>query len=202
MADDLSSPNTRDRKLGKLLWVFTVALLAGSSVLNILLAGKTRQLRGAIATMKAEAGLKVGSHMPALVGEDLTGSKATIRFEESDRPTLLYVFTPACTWCKRNEQNLNSLLSQSSGRFRPVALSLSPLGLEDYVKKNLANVPVYTNLEPKTTDVYRFGGTPETLLIDRDGTLLKVWKGAYSGDTLKEVEEYFNVKLPGLTERL
>ncbi len=202
MADALFSPKNKSQNLGKLLWVFTVLLLTGSSVFNILLAGKTRQLRGVIATLKSEAGLKVGAHLPAIIGEDLNGARATIRFEESDRPTLLYVFTPSCVWCKRNEQNLTSLLAQTNGKFRPVAVSLSPLGLQDDAKTKLVNVPVYTNLEPKTSEVYRFGGTPETLLVDRDGTLLKVWKGAYLGDTLREVEDYFRVKLPGLSEKL
>jgi hypothetical protein len=79
---------------------------------------------------------------------------------------------------------------------------LSREGLDDYLKTKLQGVPVYSNLESSTTEAYRFGGTPETILVANDGTVIKVWKGAYTGETLQDIEKYFRVRLPGLRQSL
>jgi len=192
----------KERSFGRLLWISSLALLVLSSFVNILLAAKTRQLRGVITALKSEAGVRVGAHVPPILGKDLRGATSAIRFEEADRPTLLYIFTPACGWCQRNEDNFNSLLTQNTGQFRAIGLSLSREGLDDYLKTRLQGVPVYSNLEASTTDAYRFGGTPETILVANDGTVIKVWKGAYTGETLQDIEKYFRIKLPGVRQSL
>jgi hypothetical protein len=181
-----------------LLWVITLVLLVASSSINLLLALKARRLRAVITTLKAEQGLAIGAHVPPIVAQNLAGQTETIRFEDSDRPTLLYVFTASCGWCQKNEANFKALVNQSSGKVRIIGLSLSRQGLADYVTKTFPELPVYTNLELATTSAYRFGGTPETILVSSDGRVLKVWTGAYMGETLHDIEGYLQVKLPGL----
>ena len=61
--------------------------------------------------------------------------------------------------------------------------------------------PVYTDLAAKSVVAYRLGGTPDTLVVSSDGTLLRHWKGAYSGSNKQEIEEYFAITLPGLPEK-
>jgi hypothetical protein len=41
--------------------------------------------------------------------------------------------------------------------------------------------------------------TPQLLLVERGGTIKKVWTGALSGRALAEVEEVLHAKLPGIT---
>lgn len=47
---------------------------------------------------------------------------------------------------------------------------------------------------------YKFGGTPQTLVVSADGHVIKNWTGAYSGSLKTEIEGFFQIELPGLTE--
>jgi thiol-disulfide isomerase/thioredoxin len=174
-----------------------VGLLALSAVTNVLLVFKVRQLRGTVSALKAEDATTTGMHLPPLTAQDLSGQIVTVRFDETDRPTLLYVFTPGCGWCKKNEDNLRALASQTADRVRVVGLSLSDQGLKEYVEQKLPTVRV-VNPDARTIAAYKLNGTPETILVSSQGIVLRVWKGAYADSMQREVEEYFRVKLPGL----
>lgn len=41
------------------------------------------------------------------------------------------------------------------------------------------------------------GGTPRTIVVSRDGAVVRDWVGAYTNATLQEVEQFFGVDLPG-----
>jgi len=49
-------------------------------------------------------------------------------------------------------------------------------------------------------NAYKVGGTPNTLVISPEGRVLKNWRGAYMDDLQREVEQYFEVELPGIRE--
>jgi hypothetical protein len=42
----------------------------------------------------------------------------------------------------------------------------------------------------------RLKGTPQTLLIDKEGRVLKNWQGAYIGLNHADIQKYFQVRLP------
>ena len=60
------------------------------------------------------------------------------------------------------------------------------------------NFPVYTGLKSDTIQALGLGGTPQTIVISPEGLVLKNWPGAYREQTQREVEDYFQVRLPGL----
>lgn len=60
-------------------------------------------------------------------------------------------------------------------------------------------MPVYKDLTELSKLTYKLGATPQTIVVSPEGKVIKNWMGAYSGDKAREVEEYFNVRLPGLT---
>ena len=191
--------NSREkRSVSWVVWTITLLLLIASSIFNVLLSLKTRQLRDVISTLKAESALMAGTQVPAIVGEGLAGRPTTIRFSDSDKPTLIYVFTPTCGWCRRNEANLKSLLAQRSDRFRSIAVSLAAVKPDDAMC-SIPGLPVYKNLDRSSSSAYRFAGTPETILVSSQGTVLKVWRGAYMGEIQRDIESFFEVKLPGIT---
>lgn len=192
------SGEIRNRKpqIGRFL---IVGLLTLSAVTNVLLVFKVRQLRGTVAALKAEDATTTGMHLPPLTAQDPSGQIVTVRFDETDRPTLLYVFTPGCGWCKKNEDNIKSLASQTAATVRLVGVSLTQEGLKDYAEQKFPTVKV-VNPDALTIAAYRLNGTPETILVSSQGIVLRVWKGAYADSTLREVEEYFKVKLPGLRQ--
>jgi hypothetical protein len=96
--------------------LLVMSLLALSAITNVLLIFKVRELRGVVAAIKSEGSIQVGTHVPPLTAQDLTGQSTAIRFSDTDRPTLLYVFTPSCGWCKKNEDNIKSLATQTGDR--------------------------------------------------------------------------------------
>jgi len=172
-------------------------LLASSAITNFLLVGKVRELRSTITSLKSEQSSTPGTRLPPLTAQDMSGQTVTIRFDETQAPTLLYVFSPSCGWCKKNEDNINSLVSQTGGAVRIIGLSLSPDGLPEYVAHRFPPIKVIKP-DSGTMTAYKLSGTPETILVSSAGVVLKVWKGAYGESTQRELEAYFHVKLPGL----
>jgi AhpC/TSA family len=129
---------------------------------------------------------------------DLSGRKVNLSWASDKRPTLVYVFTPSCPWCKRNLPNITALSAARQSDYRFIGLSLSTSGLQEYVAANHIAFPVYSYPFANEQKLFSVGGTPATLLVSPDGSLRQLWLGAYSGDTQKKVEEVFRLKLPGI----
>ena len=152
--------------------------------------------------LRAEGRLAVGTTLPPLAVKGLDGSPATISYLDNDRPTVLYVFKPECGWCTRNLPNLKALARSVSGEYRFVMLSLTDGALRDYVARNeLGAIPVYGGLAEAERITYKLGGTPQTIVVSKEGKVLKSWMGAYTGAAAEEIEEYFDTRLPGLAEQ-
>lgn len=174
-------------------------LLAVSAITNFLLVLKLKQLQATVSFLKSEQTITTGMRLPPLTAQDMSGHNITIRYDETERPTLLYVFTPACGWCKKNEDNISSLASQTVDRLRIIGVTLSQDGLVEYVANRFPPVKVIKP-DSRTTIAYKLSGTPETILVSSQGVVLRVWKGAYADSTQRELEEYFHIKLPGLRQ--
>ncbi len=194
---DLYRPISNQRPSVRYLLI--AGLLALSATTNILLVSKVKELRATVSALKTEQSTVLGAHLPPLTAHDVSGQSVTIRFEETERPTLLYVFTPACGWCKKNEDNIRSLASQTTESLRIIGVSLSQDGLGEYVAHRFPPVRV-VQADARTITAYKLSGTPTTILVSSRGVVLRVWKGAYNDNIQREVEEYFHIKLPGLRE--
>jgi AhpC/TSA family len=149
----------------------------------------------------AAVGPAIGSTLPALDAERFNGTREQVKFGADGRPTLIYVFSPSCGWCAKNLNNLKTLLSAVTTSHRVIALSLEA-EVQEYIEKTALQAPVYIRPSDKMFGPYGLGPTPLTLVVAPDGTVIKSWVGAYSGDVKKEVESYFQVKLPGFARQL
>ena len=121
-----------------------------------------------------------------------------LSYVNTDRPTVLYVFTPPCHWCERNMDNIKELVARKGDEFRFIGISLAKEGLPDYVAKNGLAMPVFTELSDETKKAYGIGSTPHTIVVSPEGKVLQSWTGAYTGDKQKQVEGFFGIQLPGL----
>ena len=186
-------------KLSK-LQLLTIALLISSVVLNVFLARTTKSLRSALLLVKAEDSLRVGATLSPIEAKGLDGRPAVIRYGRDELPTILYVFTPPCSWCTKNIENIKALAEGTKGRYRIIGLSLSSNNLQEYVTRSGFTFPVYSDLSPGTAIAYRMGGTPQTIVISNEGKLVKEWKGAYIGNSKKEIETQFGLGLPGIKQ--
>ena len=190
---------TNISKLSK-LQLLTIALLISSVVLNVFLARQTKSLRSALLLVKAEDSLVVGASLSPIEAKGLDGRSTVIRYGPDELPTILYVFTPPCSWCTKNIENIKALAESTKGRYRVIGLSLSSNNLQQYVTKSEFTFPVYSDLSPGAAIAYRMGGTPQTIVISSEGKLVKEWKGAYMGNTKKEIETQFGLELPGIKQ--
>jgi hypothetical protein len=134
-----------------------ISLLVASVTLNVVLAHKVRSLQQLQSIRAAERLLKVGTAVPPIVGKGLDGQRRVISYQDTEQPTVLHIFTPPCSWCARNMDNLKTLLDKEGGQYRFIGLSLSEETLADYVAKNPLSIPVYSGLSPATLKTYKLG---------------------------------------------
>jgi len=99
----LSAPATGASR--KSFIAITIALFV-SVTLNVLLANKVRRLSQGQSASVADQMLRVGTTVPLITAKRLGGGNETISYSGSDRPTVLYVFTPQCIWCQRKRGGL------------------------------------------------------------------------------------------------
>ena len=185
------------RRLGATV-TFVTAILLFSVALNVVLARRVRSVTYARWAGVSNYKLNAGATVPPIAANRLGGQQETVSYQSVDRPTVLYVFTPTCTWCARNMENLKTLVNKESGRYRFVGLSLSAEGLAEYTAKNELKFPIYSGLSTETKQAYKLTGTPQTIVVSPEGKVLQNWMGVYVGDQKTQVEAYFHVSLPGL----
>jgi peroxiredoxin len=181
---------------------FVLCLLAVSLLGNLTLAvAFLRVERASTAVNRTAAippsGPAIGTDLPPLVAREIGGRRRELTFSSDGRPTLLYIFTPQCTWCAKNLANLKHLVAAAKNGHRIVGLSLDP-NVGSYVKDAAFEFPVFVEPSSEMFEPYRLGPTPTTLIISQEGRVLKSWVGAYAGATEKDIESYFSVTLPGL----
>jgi len=151
--------------------------------------------------MKSESQLAVGDLVASFSAKDLDGRTVMINYGSTNVPTLLYIFAPDCEWCAKNVSNVQYLATEARGNCRIIGLSLSSDNLRDYAVRNNLNFPIYAELQFAVTRQYKMGGTPQTILVSPEGRVLRNWPGAYVGARQQEVEDYFHIQLPGVTEQ-
>lgn len=173
-----------------------VFVLTLSLALNVYFAREARFGRTRFPVpSKMRVGTKLPSALPLL---DVNGKTTQLIFDDS-RPTVLYVFSPTCGWCKRNEANIKTLVNADS-HFRFIGLSITPTGLKDYIAQRHAPFPVYAVQSKEQSAKLGLSVTPETIVVGPGAVIEEAWKGAYTGDNQKQIEQFFNAKLPGLED--
>jgi peroxiredoxin len=182
--------------------IFSVLLLllAVSVTVNVLLAHKVRSLTYHRSARLDDRLLKIGTSMAPLAVKRLDGQEDVISYQGTNQPTVLYIFTPPCSWCARNLDNFKELVARKSAEYRFIGIALSKEGLPEYVAKNGLTIPVFTDVSLETRKRYKLGGTPETIVLSPEGRVLQSWIGAYAGAQKSQVEAFFQVSLPGVRE--
>ena len=145
----------------------------------------------------------VGDAVPDISATASDGTPVSIRFANpAGRPTVLYVLSPNCIWCQRNLANIRHLSREKDSAFRFVGLSLTDTGLEQHLRDvDYGGLDVYI-APPESVERLHLGATPQTLVVSASGTVLRNWLGAFTDELGAEVESFFDVDLPGLTNDL
>lgn len=169
-----------------------VVVLVLSVALNVYLGVRLRAVPAAHTVAVIRAGSRVPNPLPVLA---VSGGTATLAFGPGPA-TVVYVFSPECVWCHRNEQAIAALRRQASPRYRFVGLSLLSVGLKKYVAAGHLPFPAYAVRSEKQALKLGLVATPETLVVGPGGKVLEAWPGAYIGQNHTEVAHFFGAVLP------
>jgi hypothetical protein len=177
-------------------------MLVISVALNVGLAHKVRGFTSAqeahLAKMEAMR-LKAGTAVPPLSAkrvDDPSGTFETISYVGTNRPTVIYVLSPTCGWCTKNEGSIQQLIAEKGSEYRFIGISLIEEGASEYHAKHGLGVPLYSGVSEELKKAYQMGGTPQTIVVSPKGLVLANWSGAYLGKQKAAVEEFFRIRLP------
>jgi len=138
--------------------------------------------------------LPIGTQLPPLEFKHEDGSPALVNWN-TGQPTLIYFFDPYCVWCKRNADALASLVDQTTPRLRFYSYTARLKGLDEFRKATKHSMPVLTDGSEDIRKALHLSSTPTTVLVDTEGKVVQVWRGAYMGATGKAVSKYFQARL-------
>jgi hypothetical protein len=176
----------RSRRVDRLL----LMLLAVSLFINVAVVWwLVRPLRNSPGR-RTVPDVTVGTRLDPIVGVSPNGEPTTITYGAAQQPIVLYVFSVRCEWCRRNIQAIAALAASAQARFRFVGVSLSSATES---KDSSLSFPVVV-----PTGQVPFKSTPQTVVLARDGRVVRSWLGAYDGTTKVEIEEYFGTRLPDI----
>ena len=178
--------------------LFLVALLIVSLSLNVYLGWRLKRSKSPSAGPQKAVKLLPGMAVQPIIAAGLDGKQETITYAADGKPTVIYVFTPTCPWCERNSGNINTLVGLKGQSYRFIGLSLDNEGLSKYVESHQLSFPVYTNLTSESIEMLGLGSTPQMIVVSAEGRVIKNWVGAFGGAVQPQVEDFFNVQLPGL----
>jgi hypothetical protein len=167
-------------------------LLLVSTAVNVLQAQRIQVL---LATPRSGASI-IGQEATPVAGTSTQGQRATVMFDDH-RPTVLYYFSPTCSWCEKNWANVRALHDGAAGRYRLVAVT-SERGLEEYARRHQLALDVIEGISEDVRAAYVFYGTPHTVVVDASGVVTHEWRGAFNARIARQIEDLFGVSLPGV----
>jgi hypothetical protein len=170
----------------------TVTLLLLSVGVNVMQARRIKAMTDA----KASAFSSIGNRVVPLEGFSPEGVPV-LKHVARDVPTLLYYFSPTCTWCDRNWANVRALDRGAQGRYR-VLLVTRARGVRQYLAQHGLSMDVVEGISEATVEAYKLTGTPQTTVASIEGIITHEWRGAFTPRIERKIEELFGVSLPGI----
>lgn len=181
----------------KVLLIVLVVSLGLNAALSVVLLGRTPISSPAKSTRPVPA---IGKILPPLELKQKDGSRVVVKLDTDARRSLIYVIAPGCIWCARNLANIATAL-KTTQPIRTILVSLASPNTPDPLLDQLKFSEIYYQPSVATMTAYGLGGTPQSMIIAPTGKLEKLWLGAYTGNTVEDIESFFGVTLPGLIER-
>ena len=164
--------------------------------LNIVLIVQNSHLKATV--KKGEVALIEGQSMPAIAGKDIEGQEQIFDWGKDGRKTLLMNFSPRCGYCRENMPNWLAILQTiDKSAYRVLLVSSISDGAKEFIDKyEIKDIPIIVEPEPKVLVNYLMYVTPQTILLNPDGKIAKIWTGAFINEQKSQIEQSLNVKLP------
>jgi len=122
----------------------------------------------------------------AFTGDQQTVELAALR---AKGPVVVNFFESWCPTCANEQRDINATATAYAGRVSFVGISNHDTVEDGLHYAEIFNVPYPMAHAPEVWKAYGVPYQPVTVVIARDGQLLKRWAGAVSGDELAEVLE-------------
>ena len=164
-----------------------VVLLAA----NIALIHQNSQLKAQLSlpspTMEAAAGAQV----PDLRGVDVEGKPVEVLYGKDSRKVLVLVFSPTCPFCDQNWPKWQQVISSlDPSAIRPVLVDVTSTTTAGFISQHqLSSLPVILKADPQATVDYRMHLTPQTILVDPNGKVEKVWTGVMTDSAVADLKQ-------------
>src|SRR6185437_4838065 len=132
---------------------------------------------------------QVGAKIERLEGVALDGSKAQISFTGQGKETLLFVFSTNCGVCNLNWPEWKSIAQSAQARplrlvYANIESHLSPEYAERY---GIGGATVFAQLDPRYEAALNLRLTPLTILLAKNGDVMRVWVGLLEGNQLSDL---------------
>lgn len=162
-----------------------IVLLLG---LNFALIRQNRELKVRLAQPAPAMQVSTGALLPALEGFGAQGEKLLFDYGRDARPTVIFVFSPTCSFCEENWPRWRQVTEHLDQTLvRAVAVDVSSSATPEFASAHgLAGMPLLVRVEPKSLISYRFRLTPQTIVINAQGRVEKVWSGVLTADQVRE----------------
>lgn len=172
-----------------LLMVVPLALGLALAVSNWRLVRENRRLSVAASYYASLRYTPTGVKLPNLYGKTIEGQSITISYNDLNRETLMFIFTPSCPHCKRNWPVWLDLAKRAAGKrivFVNVGASLPSTFSKSY---GFGSATVIVQTDPESILKYSFFEFPITLLLSPDGPSKKVWAGEIPSTEVATIEK-------------
>jgi hypothetical protein len=174
---------------------WTVALSACCVVLlaaNIALIHQNRQLKAQLSLPPPVMEATAGAQVPDLRGVDLEGKPVEVLYGKDSRKVLVLVFSPTCPFCDQNWPKWQQVISSlDRSAVRPVLVDVTSTTTAGFVSQHqLSSLPVILKADPRATMDYRMHLTPQTILVDPNGKVEKVWTGVLNDSSLADLKQH------------
>jgi len=174
------------------IWsVILVVLVVVMGVEILLLVKENQRLRDALTRPRGPFKvLNPKDKVPSLIGVDLEGEEFSLQYPSS-RKTILFWFSSTCPSCEHNLEFWKEIYRKhESEKLTVLGVTHSGEGkIEEFVQKFQVGFPVLVVSDFSILDQYKVEVIPQTMLIDTDGIVQKVWPGPLSENYKQEIEE-------------
>ncbi len=173
------------------LWsIILIVLVVVMGVEIFLLVQENRKLREALSRPRGPFKvLGPAEKVPSLIGVNLKGEEFKVEYPSSAKTVLLW-FSPACPSCEENLAFWKEIYQRhNSEKLRFVGVAQAEKNkVEEFIKRFQLEFPVLIISNLSLVDQYKVEVIPQTMLIDTNGVVQKVWPGPLPEKYRKEIE--------------
>ena len=157
---------------------------------NIALIRQNRQMKAQLSQPPPTFEAAPGTQVTDLRGYDALGKPVELLYGKDPRKVLVLVYSPTCAFCDENWPKWSQLIpALDPTAVRTVAVDVTATTTPVFLSQHqLAGVPFFVQVDPRAVVNYRFHLTPQTILVDREGKVERVWTGVLNDSALAELK--------------